>query len=82
MGRLRRPRVHRALVKSGVRVSRRRVARLMRVAGLRRKAVRGYRAKAGLHRFYDRQPNRLRDLSVSAPNEVWVGDISVPQQAA
>jgi protein-tyrosine-phosphatase len=33
-------------------VSRRRVARLMRSAGLRAKAVRGYRATVGAHRFY------------------------------
>ena len=70
------PRVHRALVKAGVRVSRRRVARLMRLSGLRAKAVRGYRAKAGVHRFYDRQPNRLRGLVVTRPDQVWVGDIT------
>lgn len=75
-GRYGSPRVHRVLTQQGVRVSRRRVARLMRAAGLRAKAVRGYRAKAGVHRFYDRQPNRLRDLRVSSPNQVWVGDIT------
>jgi transposase InsO family protein len=48
----------------------------MRTAGFRAKAVRGYRAKAGVHRFYDRQPNRVRDLRVSGPNQVWVGDIT------
>ena len=47
----------------------------MRGAGLRAKAVRGYRAKAGVHRFDDRQPNRLCGLSVTRPNPVWVGDI-------
>jgi len=57
-------------------VSRRRVARLMRGAGLRAKAVRGYRAKAGVHRFDDRQPNRLCGLSVTRPNQVGVGAIT------
>lgn len=75
-GRYGSPRVHRALTTAGVQVSRRRVARLMRAAGLRAKAVRGYRAKAGVHRFYARQPNRLRGLRVSGPNQVWVGDIT------
>ena len=36
--------------RAGWHVSRRRVARLMRAAGLRAKAVRGYRAKASIHR--------------------------------
>jgi putative transposase len=70
------PRVHRALVLEGVHVSRRRVARLMRAAGFRAKAVCGYRGKAGVHRFYDRQPNRIRDVEVSGPNQVWIGDIT------
>ena len=45
------PRIHQALEREGWTISRRRVARLMRYAGLRAKAVRGYRAKAGTHRF-------------------------------
>jgi len=31
----------------------------MREEGLRAKAVRGYRAKVGVHRFYSTQPNLL-----------------------
>ena len=75
-GRYGSPRVHRALKQQGVSVSRRRVARLMRLSGLRAKAVRGYRSKAAVHRFYGRQPNRLRALSVTRPDQVWVGDIT------
>jgi len=70
------PRVHHALVLEGVHVSRRRVARLMRTAGFRAKAVCGYRGKAGVHRFYDRHPNRIREMKVSGPDQVWVGDIT------
>jgi putative transposase len=75
-GRYGSPRVHRVLVCRGWHVSRRRVARLMRLAGLRARAVRGYRAKVGTHRFYDAIPNRLRVGSVTQPNQVWVGDIT------
>lgn len=75
-GRYGSPRVHHALVLEGIHVSRRRVARLMRAAGFRAKAVCGYRSKAGVHRFYDRQPNRIRDLDASRPDQVWVGDIT------
>lgn len=70
------PRLHEALCRRGWHVSRRRVARLMREAGLRAKAVRGYRAKAGTHRFYDALPNCVSGRAVTQQNQVWVGDIT------
>ena len=75
------PRLYRLLVNAGWRVSRRRVARLMRSAGLRAKAVQGYRAKVRVHHLYARHPNRLWTAQVSAPNQVWVGDITYLQVA-
>jgi putative transposase len=57
-------------------VSRRRVARLMRLAGLRAKAVRGYRPQAQLRRQYAQHPNRLWTTRVERANQVWVGDIT------
>ena len=70
------PRIYQLLVNAGWSVSRRRVAQLMRAAGLRAKAVRGYRAKVNLHRLYARHPNRLWQARVTGPNQVWVGDIT------
>jgi transposase InsO family protein len=70
------PRLHRALRDAGWRVSRRRVARLMRASGLRAKAVQGYRPKARLHRRYAQHPNRLWTTQVTRPNQVWVGDLT------
>ena len=70
------PRVHHALQAEGWVVSRRRVARLMRTAGLRAKAVRGYRAKAQVRRLFARHPNRLWTTHVDRPDQVWVGDIT------
>ena len=70
------PRLYQLLRNAGWLVSRRRVARLMRAAGLRAKAVRGYRAKVNVHHQYARHPNRLWTTPVSAPNQVWVGDIT------
>ncbi len=75
-GRYRSPRVYKALQGEGVIVSRRRVARLMRVAGLRGKAVRGYRARVGVHRFYEQHPNRIRRTIPTGCNQIWVGDIT------
>jgi putative transposase len=75
-GRYGSPRVYRALQEEGVRVSRRRVARLMRAAGWRGKAVGGYRPRVGVHRFYEQHPNRIRRTVPTACNQVWVGDIT------
>lgn len=70
------PRLHQLLRAGGCVVSRRRVARLMRAAGLRARAVRGYRPKAQLHRRHAQHPNRLWTTRVERPNQVWVGDIT------
>ena len=70
------PRIHRLLVAAGWRVGRRRVARLMRAADLRAKAVQGYRPKAAIRHRYAQHPDRRRGLTVTAPNQVWVGDLT------
>ena len=70
------PRIQRALAAARVRVSRRRVARLMREAGLRARAVKLYRRVPGLHGFFTSIPNRQLDRVASAPDQVWVGDIT------
>jgi hypothetical protein len=75
-GRYGSPRLHRELVNAGWTCSRRRVARLMRAAGLRAKAVRGYRAKAGIKARFAQHPNRLWATRVTRSDQVWVGDIT------
>ena len=76
------PRIHAELVANGIRVGRKRVARLMRQAGVagvsRRRfvttTVRGDRRQA---------PDLVdRDFTAEGPDRLWVADISVPQQAA
>jgi putative transposase len=71
------PRVHAQLHADGMHVSRKRVARLMREAGLvgvsRRKRIRT------TVREPEHQPAEGlvgRDFAVSAPNKLWVGDIT------
>lgn len=76
------PRIHRLLVTAGWPVGRRRVARLMREAGLRAKAVQGYRPKAAIRRLYAQHPDRRRGLTPTRPNQVWVGDITYVRVAA
>ena len=70
------PRLHQELVNAGWSGSRRRVARLMRIAGLRAKAVRGYRAKAGIRARFAQHPNRVWEAHVDRVDRVWVGDIT------
>ena len=70
------PRIHQALRAAGARVSRRRVERLMREAGLRARAVKLYRRIPGLHGFFRSIPNRQLDRLATGPDQVWVGDIT------
>jgi putative transposase len=69
-------RVHRDLRENGERYGERRVARLMRIHGIR--AIRGYkkpRCRAGRPSVV--VPNRLEQhFSVDAPDRVWVTDIT------
>lgn len=70
------PRIYRELIRAGWTVSRHRVARLMRGAGLRAKAVRGYRAKAGIRARFAQHPNRVWAAHITRRNQVWLGDIT------
>lgn len=70
------PRIQRALHAGGWAVSRRRVARLMRTAGLRARVAQIYRANPRLHRFYGQHPNRLWAGVATRPDRIWVGDIT------
>jgi len=76
------PRIHAELAANGIRVGRKRVARLMVAASLagvsRRKFVTTTIKDGG------RQAPDLvdRDFTADRPNLLWVADISVPQQAA
>ena len=71
------PRIHAALQQQGIVCSRKRVARLMRQAGIHslRAVRRRIRTTDSQHRR-PVAPNLLqRDFSATVPNEKWVGDI-------
>lgn len=71
------PRVAGQLQRDGVQVGRRRVARLMRLAGLQGRSARLYRrAKVGQRAFFASVPHRLHKDGPQAPNQVWVGDVT------
>lgn len=71
------PRVHAQLRREGELVSRSRVERLMRKAGLVGKAALVYRRHAAVRRLYESLPNlRLDRGTPGGINEQWVGDVT------
>lgn len=70
------PRIHAVLGQSGIRVGCKRVARLMAQQRLKARANRVYRRTPGTHRFFDATPNRVLGLATTAPNQIWVGDVT------
>jgi putative transposase len=76
-GRYGTPRVHRELAREGSNVSRKRVARLMREAGLRAKGGRKYKPTTDSDHSLPVAPNLLkRDFHAERPNAAWVSDIT------
>lgn len=77
VGRYGSPRVQRELAARGHRVSRKRVARLMRQQGLRGRVPRRFRRTTNSRHGFRIAPNLLaRNFSAAAPNTAWVGDIT------
>ncbi len=76
-GRYGSPRVFKALKRQGIQVGRKRVERLMKVAGLVARCVRVCRRMPKLKQFQKDGRNLLLDMSKpTAINQVWVGDIT------
>ncbi len=70
------PRIHAALRQAGLRVGRKRVARLMRNAALKARSARIYRRMPGTRRFFSDIPNRILELKTTRTRQVWVGDVT------
>lgn len=76
-GRYGSPSVHAELCARGRRVSRKRVARLMRGMGLAARRKRRFRRTTDSRHGFPIAPNLLaRDFTVQAPNRVWLADIT------
>lgn len=75
------PRIHAALLQAGWPVGRKRVARLMRESGLKARSARIYRRTPGTRTFFAAIPNRVLDVHTTAPNQIWVGDVTYVKSA-
>jgi len=60
----------------GMQIGKNRVARLMRKHQIRARAMKIYRFKAGVRRFFEAIPRQRLNVLSREPNSVWVGDIT------
>ncbi len=71
------PRVHAALRRRGIRIARKRAARLMRAAGLQGKLRRRFRKTTDSNHTLPIAPNILNQhFTVESPDSVWASDIT------
>lgn len=75
------PRIHKELQKAGERCSRKRVARLMRIEKIQAKMRKKWKVTTKSNPKAVPAPNHLNQIFITEKeNQVWVSDISVPQQ--
>ncbi len=70
------PRVYQVLRKAGCRVGENRVARVMRIHGIKARVARMRYTNPALQRYFATTRNEQLDVDLKAPDQVWVGDIT------
>jgi transposase InsO family protein len=70
-----------ALQQAGIRVGRKRVARLMRQGDLKARSARIYRRMPGTRDFFCAVPNRIVNFETTRIDQVWVGDVTYLKSA-
>jgi putative transposase len=75
-------RVRAELRHRGLTVNHKKIRRLMRELGLQPRRRRRYVATTDSDHDQPIFPNRTSEVTLDGPNQLWISDISVPQQAA
>ena len=70
------PRVYQALRRRGCRASENRIARVMRAEGIKARVATIRYTNPSLQRFFTATRNQQLELNLSAPDQVWVGDLT------
>ena len=70
------PKIHALLQQAGVTVGKNRIARIMQECGLKARCARIYRNNTAHDRFYASIDNKIHKLDATAPNQIWVGDVT------
>ena len=77
------PRITKALNKQNIACSENRVARRMRINGIKAKTKKRFKVTTNSKHNHPVAENLLgQNFKVQRPNQVWASDISVPQKAA
>ncbi len=68
--------IHALMQQAGISAGKNRIARIMQECNLKARCARIYKNNTGHDRFYASIGNNIHGLEATAPNQIWVGDVT------